>query len=207
MKAAGLSIRQKLSRLKNSLFALDLQNIYHLPDLVPVRKHAGQKPPARFSIYRDAEALGLVEKMNPMSQHQRDFALQRLQAGDILLIGSIAEEPVFYGWLMFDEIEITYDVFMPLPPGVVFAYNLFTVEKWRRRGVMSDFYSFVTSDIRLKGAHSLYCGISTGNSASVKAHLKNGFVKAGYFYTLRIRSLCLTLSHFEKARHFHINYL
>lgn len=160
----------------------------------------------RFCMYADAKILDIVEKIRPMNMSERRFALDRLSRGDRVVIGYHDAEPVFYGWLMFDALEMTYGIFLDLPPGTAFGYNLFTKKSHRRRGLMTGFYEFVIHQLRRQGMHTLYVGIDTYNSASALAHRKNGFRKSGYFHTVRLFGACFTLARFKHARRFYLRH-
>ena len=106
---------------------------------------------------------------------------------------------------MFDEMEITYGVFAPTSPGTAFAYNLYTRPSFRRQGAMSAFYRFTNDYLKSEDYRALHCGIATSNAPSIKAHLKNGFKKSGYFYTVKLLGLCFTLAnHNHYAKRFSI---
>ncbi len=200
-------IRQKLSHLKNHLFSFDFQDIYRLRNTDENMKgqRGENRPATRFRVYSDKMVLDLVEEITPLSVRGRAFALNRLQAGDRAFVGFHNDRPVCYGWLMFEEIEITFGVFEPLPSGVAFAYNIHTARSHRRRGAMTDFYRFVSSYLEKQGMKALYCGIASGNRASVAAHLKTGFEKAGHFYSLKLLGICFTRACHDHTKRFYIN--
>ena len=206
MSVGKEEIRQRLSHLKNRLISLDLQNIYQFAENSRREVSGSDEPSAiNFKVYDNREVLELIAQIHPMNEAEQRFARDRLQAGDRALIGFCQENPVFYGWLMFDEIELTYGVFHALPHGSVFAYNLFTAPAFRRRGAMSAFYHHVFDNFMQREQERLYCGISTDNRASISAHEKNGFAKTGSFHTVKLLGWCFTLSHFAHAGIFHLN--
>ena len=129
----------------------------------------------------------------------------RLRKGDKAVIGQVDGQPVFYGWLMFNEIEVTYGVFMPLRAHTAFGYNLYTKASHRRLGVMSGFYHFARTYLHKRRFHTLYVGITGQNKPSIKAHEKNGFRKEGYFYTLKMSGTCFTLARFPGTKRFLCN--
>ncbi len=198
-------LRQSLSSLKSRLISRDLQDIYLFKgDLA--KQPSGHVPlDIIYQIHNGTDVLELIDQINPLNDQGRRFALDRLRAGDKAVIGSDNGSPVFYGWLMFGTIEMTYGVFMPVPQGMAFGYNLFTKSSHRRRGLMTGFYEFSRNYLKQKEFHTLYVGISTRNNASIKAHLKNGFEKIGYFYTIKLLAMRFTLARFEHAKRFHIN--
>lgn len=201
-------IRHALSRLKNRLISRDMQDIYHyvpaLSTLQPVGVSPDESSATTYQIHDGIEVLEIVERIKPMGKRGRRFALARLKVGDKVVIGTHDGTPVFYGWLMFGEIEMTYGVFLDVPSGNAFGYNLFTARSYRRHGAMSGFYRFVCQYLKQRNYHTLNVGIATKTTVSIKAHEKNGFVKSGYFYTLKVLGTCFTLARFEHAKRFYL---
>ncbi|MCP4933762.1 MAG: GNAT family N-acetyltransferase [bacterium] len=207
-------LRQSLSLFKSRVISFDMQNIYQF-DKQLMSDHVARplaeqecKPTQahiNFQIHDGSDVLEIIDQINPMSEQERSFASNRLDAGDKAVIGYGHGLPVFYGWLMFGEIEMTYGVFLPVPESITFSYNLFTKSSYRRRGLMTGFYEFVRNELKLKENHTLYVGISVRNAASINAHLKNGFEKNGYFYTIKLLGACFTLARFEHAKRFYIS--
>ncbi len=207
-------LRQSLARLKSRVISRDLQDIYllndrfmsdHLPGSPATQVSKPVQAHVNFQIHDNADVLELIDQINPMDEQARAFASNRLSKGDQAVIGYDHGLPVFYGWLMFGEIEMTYGVFMQVPTDIAFGYNLFTASSHRRRGLMSGFYKFVRNDLKSRNIHTLYVGIATRNHASIKAHLKNGFEKNGYFYTIKLLGTSFTLARFEHAKRFYVN--
>ena len=198
------NIRQRLSRLKNRVFSLDLQNIYQLDD--PLGDERGSASPTNitFKVYDTDEVLKVISRVNPFSEQGRRFALKRLLSGDKAVVGYHQDVPVFYGWLMFEEIEMTYGRFMSAPEGTAFSYNLFTATSHRRRGIMTQFYNFVGRFLNKRDFQTLYVGIATKNRISIRAHRKSGFKEVGYFYTMKIFSICFTFARFVVGKRFFI---
>ncbi len=207
-------LRWIVSSLKNRIISHDLQDLYLFRQ--ELFEDAGSFEPASnraggdlrqisYRIYDSEKALDYVESINPMTERMRRFAIHRLASGDMVVIAFFGDEPVFHGWLMFGEIEMTYGVFMPTSEGIAFGYNLFTKTSYRRCGALSGFYRFVHEYLKERGFHTLYIGISTRNRPSIIAHMKNGFEKTGYFYTLNLSGLSFTLARFEYAKRFYIN--
>ena len=213
-------IRQTLSSLKSHVISRDFQDIYQFNHALergllaaPIVNEGfgeNEKPDSgrtelTYRIHDSLQVLKLIEHIHPMDEQGRLFARSRLGAGDKAVIGYDGDLPVFYGWLMFEEIEMTYSVFMPVPQGIAFGYNLFTKISHRRRGAMTGFYDYVHNYLKQKDFHTIYIGISTNNRSSIKAHLKSGFEKVGYFYTLKMFGTCFTLANFAHAKRFYIN--
>ncbi len=193
-------IWQALSRFKSCVISRDLQDIYRLTgswsetapkDIV-------------YQVFDSIDVLKHVECINPTNRQDRRFMLDRLSAGDKAIIGFADEKPVFYGWLMFGEIEMTYGVFEVIPEKTVFGYNLYTANSHRRRGVLTGFYRFIRHYLEQHDYQSLYVGISRDNSPSIKAHEKNGFIKKGRFYTLKLFGICFIIARFKYVRRFYI---
>ncbi len=207
-------LHQSLARLKNRVISRDLQDIYLFDkhfmgdEFVQLHaKRASQRAQAQinFKLHDSANVLELIDQINPLNEQALRFARHRLDAGDKAVIGYDNGLPVFYGWLMFGEIEMTYGVFLPMPKSMAFGYNLFTASTHRRRGLMTGFYDFVGDDLKSRNIHTLYVGISTRNIASIKAHKKNGFGKTGCFYTIKLLGTCFTWARFVHAKRFYVN--
>ena len=141
-----------------------------------------------------------------MSSYDRQVALKRLEEGDKAIIGFHEDQPVFYGWMMFNEIEMTYGVYVPIATGTAFAYNLFTKASFRRQGALTQFYLFAQDYLKSQNRDTLYCGIATNNEPSIKGHIKNGFRKCGFFYTLKILGIGITLADSQYPKRLSINW-
>ncbi|MCF6199076.1 MAG: GNAT family N-acetyltransferase [Hyphomicrobiaceae bacterium] len=202
-------LKQILSRLKNALLSRDMQDIYRSTstEFSAQSKRPDASAPSliTYKIYEDDNVLALMEQVCPQGEQERQFVHQRLGKGDKAVIGSLEGQPVFYGWLMFNEIEVTYGVFMPLGARTAFGYNLYTRSSHRRMGVMSGFYGFARSYLHQRRFDTLYVGISSQNEPSIKAHEKNGFRKEGYFYTLKMLGTCYTLARFPGIKRFFLH--
>ena len=193
-----------LSRLKNHLVSLDLMDVYEMKKAHDRASETENHQDIAYCVHRHVEALDLVQQIRPMSVAEQSFAKARLERGDRLVIGTLDRMPVFYGWLMFGELEMTYDVFLPTPAQNAFGYNIFTARSHRRQGFMTKFYQFAACYVSGRNCDRLRVGISVGNKASIKAHLRNGFVKTGSFYTLILFGTCFTWARFEQMKPFHI---
>ncbi len=200
-----IRLKHRLSSFKNWLISCDNQDIYR-SDFARDNPLVHAAPSlVSYTVYEEESVLALMELVVPQSPQDRIFVRQRLGRGDKAVIGFIDDQPVFYGWLMFSEIEVTYGVFLPLGPHIAFAYNLYTRSSHRRMGAVSGFYDFVLRYLREQGFHTLYVGIDSDNRPSVKAHEKNGFRKDGYFHTLKLMGFCFTLAGFPGAKRFFMN--
>ncbi len=207
-------LRQSLARFKNQVISRDLQDIYLLDkrsmsdEFAQLHDERASKPVQThfdFQIHDSADVLEFIDQINPLNEQARIFACNRLAQGDKAVIAYDNGLPVFYGWLMCGEIEMTYGVFLPMPRDIAFGYNLFTASSHRRRGLMTGFYEFVRGELKSRDIRTLYVGIATSNQASIKAHQKNGFEKTGYFYTIKLLGRCFTLARFDHAKCFYVN--
>jgi hypothetical protein len=122
--------------------------------------------PARFRFGGVQDLSRLDPVLHSYASADVAFALERLQAGDRLVVGEVAGELVFYGWLSFGQIPR----FMRLGPLWAYSYRVFTVEAWRGRRILPAYYCYVRPFLSGLGYPRLLCWVAASNRTSLKSH-------------------------------------
>jgi hypothetical protein len=137
----------------------------------------------RYGGAADLDALASPEYSYDTAA--RDFGLERLRAGDRLVIGESAGRIVFYAWVMFGHMDMGIRDFAPLPPDCAYTYKLFTIPDSRGRRICPAYYTFIRRELRGLGYRRLFAWVEAGNRSSIRAHTRAGFRIAGCIWHLR----------------------
>lgn len=167
--ASILSCRRKV------VFEADLDRIRALPLKAPVRY--------RFGHVEDLPKLAVDSTFDNSA---RLFALERLEAGDLLVLGEIDREVVYYGWLMLCKLDLGVRRYLRLPDRTAYSYRLFTAETQRRRGLCAAYYSYAARELRAKGFNRAVSWVEARNGASIRIHQASGFREIGSIWHFRI---------------------
>jgi hypothetical protein len=114
------------------------------------------------------------------------YSLDRLAAGDQLVIAELDSSTVFSGWLMFGQIDLGVRNFHPLGPGSVASYRLFTRETLRGNNLSAAYFSFLKNYLPTKGISRIVSWVEGRNAASRRAHESAGFRHLGVVWQVRI---------------------
>jgi hypothetical protein len=145
--------------------------------------------PVSFRFGGAGDILSLTKEDHDYGAAEKRFSLERLEAGDALVIGEWERGVVFYGWLMYAQMDLDQSVPMPLSPDAAYSYKLFTVPRARGLRICAGYYHFVAAALAERGYHRLICRIAPGNCSSIRGHIRVGFQPRG------------TLWKFVAARH------
>ncbi len=139
----------------------------------------------RFGDVSDIDRLSMVDP--EYDEPAKRAARQRLAAGAQLVIGEYEGQPVFSVWIMLGAIEAgSRRRPMPVSLTRAYSYKLHTAEAYRGRGVASGVYRFIAPMLAARGCTRLVCWISDRNTASVRMHLRSGFVPLATIYEIRL---------------------
>jgi hypothetical protein len=145
---------------------------------------AGMALSFRYGDRSDLERLSSPEY--GYSPQARGFGIERLSAGDRLVVCGSRGRVVFYAWVMFDQMDLGCRNYAPLPPGCAYTYKLFTVADYRGRGICPAYYRWIRAELRSLGYSRLLAWVEAGNRASIRAHTRAGFRQVGCIWHFRI---------------------
>lgn len=115
----------------------------------------------------------------------RSFAYERLLAGDRLVVGESPSGIVFYGWIMFGQMDLGYRKYQPIAPDYAYSYKLYTVPQNRGRGICRAYYSWLRGEAGKLGLRRLMAWVEARNRPSLEAHRRSGFQPVGTFWQMR----------------------
>lgn len=140
--------------------------------------------PATFRFGTADDLMSLTQKTHDYGPAEKRFGLERLEQGDSLVLGEWDGALVFYGWLMYGQMDLDQNVPLPTVPDAAYSYKLFTVPQARGLRICAGYYSFVESWLEQRGYGRLICRISPGNDPSIRGHLRVGFRPCGTLWKL-----------------------
>jgi ribosomal protein S18 acetylase RimI-like enzyme len=113
------------------------------------------------------------------------FGLERLRAGDRLVLGENAGRVVFYAWVMFGQMDMGLGEYAPLSSDRAYTYKLFTVADARGQGICPAYYVFLKRELRALGYRRVLAWVEHANYASIRAHTRAGFEIVGCIWHVR----------------------
>jgi GNAT superfamily N-acetyltransferase len=138
-------------------------------------------------VYR----LGGVEDLTRFSdcfygtyEDSNQYSLERLKAGDWLVLGELNGEVVFAGWVMFGKIDMGVRDLFDVDSDCVAAYRLFTRPDLRGNKLGPAYFAFLRSKLYARGIRRMVAWRELRNAESRK--LKIGFTHIGIVWHLRI---------------------
>lgn len=149
--------------------------------------NASDAPPfVAFRFGGKVDLAAFTKNTHDYTQAQKQFGLERLNAGDSLIVGEYEREIVFYAWLMYGKADLDQRAFVPLLPNIAYSYRVFTVRRARGLRICSAYYRHVGNLLWQQGYHRMICRIAPGNEASIRAHKRVGFQPHGLLWKLMI---------------------
>jgi hypothetical protein len=146
--------------------------------------------PARTRVHFRFGDLADLARLSP-DFHQYDaeakrYSLERLQAGDRLILGETGRQVAFYGWIMSGRIDLGVRKLFPVGPDTVASYRLFTVESQRGNKLCSAYYAFLEQELRKQGVRRIVSWVDAHNRSSLRVHDGVGFRRIGAIWHLRV---------------------
>ncbi|MCS7047753.1 MAG: GNAT family N-acetyltransferase [Verrucomicrobiae bacterium] len=138
----------------------------------------------RFGSESDVNRLTLTA--HDYDEEAKRFAIERLRSGDRLVLGEYLGDIVFYGWIMFGQMDLGYRSYRPISKDTAYVYKLFTVKEHRGRRVLPGFYRFVAMQLEEIGIKRMLCWVNSTNVPSLKSHTRCGFLPIGSFYEIQL---------------------
>jgi len=144
---------------RHELFCVRTVDIVVTPPLVTVKYQFG-----------DQTDLGrLNRERHDYDDEATEYATERLEAGDRLVLGECEGDVVIYCWLCFGELELEYQRFMPLGQNAACVYKVFVVDDFRGRRLYPGAYGFMQPYLQKRGDETVLTQSWTGNTASQAA--------------------------------------
>jgi GNAT superfamily N-acetyltransferase len=165
-----LAVRRKL------VFTINVDQLRHCRPKIPAVYRLGSRADlASFSLnfYGDDPASA-------------QYSIERLGAGDQLVVAELDGQTVFSGWLMFGQIDMGVRNFYPLGAGSAASYRLFTRETLRGNNLSAAYFSFLKQYLPGKGTTRIVSWVEGRNAGSRRAHESAGFRQAGVVWHVRI---------------------
>jgi L-amino acid N-acyltransferase YncA len=141
--------------------------------------------PVTFRYGRAADLETLAAPEYAYDAAARAFGLERLRAGDRLVLCESAGRIVFYAWVMFGQMDMGLREYASLSPARAYTYKLFTLPDSRGQRICPAYYTFIKRELRALGYRSLVAWVEAGNRASIRAHKRAGFRVVGCIWHIR----------------------
>jgi hypothetical protein len=164
------------------------------------------RTPVRFRFGDAADLMRLSERTHDYDTSATRLSLDRLLAGDRLVIAEAAigpmDEVLFYGWLMFGQLDMGVGKYLPLAPDSVYSYRLFTAASHRGKKLCAAYFTFVREQLEAEGRRRVLSWVEARNLISRRVHEAAGFHSIGciwhiqflfrsYFYAPKALRACL----------------
>jgi len=165
-----LAVRRKL------VFTIGVDQLRECRPKIPAVYRLGSRADlASFSLnfYGDDPASG-------------QYSIDRLAAGDQLVVAELDGQTVFSGWLMFGFVDMGIRNLYPLGAGSVASYRLFTRELLRGNNLSAAYFAFLKQYLPGKGITRIVSWVEGRNAGSRRAHESAGFHPAGVVWHVRI---------------------
>ncbi len=170
------------------------------------------RTPVRFRFGDAADLMRLSEGTHDYDAAATRFSLDRLVAGDRLVLAESAlgprDEALFYGWLMFGQLDMGVGRYLSLAPDTVCSYRLFTTAAHRGKKLPGAYFTFIREQLEAEGHRRVLCWVEARNLISRRVHEAAGFHSIGciwhiqflfrsYFYVPKTLRESLQRSHAE----------
>lgn len=152
-------------------------------------QRATARIPVRFRFGDEGDLMRLSESSHDYDKAARQFSLERLQAGDRLILAESkagrGNEIVFYGWLMFGQIDMGVRNYLKLSPGAVCSYRLFTTPSHRGQKLCAAYFAFIRDRLEAMGQRRVLLWVEARNRISRRVHETAGFRPIGSIWHIR----------------------
>lgn len=142
--------------------------------------------PVEFRFATERDLLLLDAKEYGYSEEARHFGLERMRAGDRLVLAIHQGKVVYFGWLMFGQMDLAMRDYYFVPGRSIYAYKLFTHADYRGKQICPAFYSFLKRHYSPLGQERVLCWVASDNEASIKTHRSAGLLQTGAYWDVRI---------------------
>ena len=107
---------------------------------------------------------------------EKEEALKRLEAENVLLVVKDGEKMVFYQWINFaKKIDIPYlDLSFFIPDGTVYLVHMYTEPEYRRKGIATRSKPLMFKYLRENGIRRFFSIIAANHAESLSINRKVG---------------------------------
>jgi hypothetical protein len=122
------------------------------------------------------------------------FGLERLAAGDRLIIGEAPSGFAFYGWLMFGQMDLGCRAYRPVQSDCVYTYKLFTAPSYRGLRICPAYYGWLKNALQFqegidagfpRGVRRIVSWVESKHAASIRSHEHAGLHRAGIIWHIQ----------------------
>ena len=107
---------------------------------------------------------------------EKDEALKRLEAGNVLFVVKDWEKMIFYQWVEFTKIDIPYlDLSFFIPDDAVYMAYMYTEPEYRGRGIASKAKPLVYKYLQERGCRRTFYIITPDNEVAQRINKKVGY--------------------------------
>jgi len=167
-------VRKLLWIQKVNFYTLDLAD-WKQPSIPRMRLSV------RFSFGNEGDVKRMADDPHLDVRIWEDNYLEKLRAGDRLLIGKIDEEVVFYIWVVTQRKELM-DKVLILNPDEFAIERVFTRKEYRGYGLFMYGLNYLLPLLMAERKTSCLTEITTHNMPMVSTILKCGFLKTDSYY-------------------------
>jgi len=167
-------VRRKL------VFAADPNDIRPTEPRFPVHFRSGD----RNDVMRFSQAV------DDYDAPARDYALERLRAGDSLTLAESGNEVVFHAWLMFGQLDMGMRRYLAIAPDTACVYRLFTRARHRGRKLAPAWFWFIREPLRQRTVRRVVAWVEGRNRASQRAFEGAGFRRIGSIWHVQFLFGC-----------------
>lgn len=121
----------------------------------------------------------------------------------MMLVGYYKSQPVIYGWISKEELDLSLGEVRKIPPQTLYVFKIFIHKQYRGKNLLSHYYQYL-GNYFVADNKNILIWIANSNIPSIKSHLKLGFHAIESYVTIRLGSKFLsffldkTITHFKK---------
>lgn len=175
-----LKIISKIAWVENvKWFAADLVH-WKKPNVPKMRLKA------EFSFGNESDVIKLVSDPYLDAQNEKNYYLQKIQAGHKLLLATLRDEIVFYLWVVAGRKSVM-DKFFLLNENEIAIERVFARKEYRGHGLFVYAFNYLCSQIQRDIVTCCLADIATHNIPMLRTAMKVGFYPLeSYYYWLRL---------------------
>lgn len=139
-----------------------------------------------FGVVREgthADVAGMC-----LLEDKRELFNNRFNEGESCVVAVHAGLIVGYEWFSDKafHLEERFKYRLEIPKDSIYAYDAFIKREYRLRGIWVLFQKYILDQLRILGRKRIITMVDYGNDASLKAHLRFGYVKTRAVQYVRI---------------------
>lgn len=177
-------IASLFTRALNRVIRIDRHDLFEVQveDLAEVNSGIN----VLYRLGNASDLMNLDPVMHDFDAEARCYGMDRLAAGDLLVLGEFGGRVCFYCWICFGEVELACRRFLPSSADIAFVYKVFVVEDMRGKHVYPGVYCFLKPYLAQRGVRRIMTQINTKNTKSLRSILRCGYNCIGEFHRIRL---------------------